>query len=459
MTSDTRRWQTRLDELARDHEVPGASLAILDDGALGTAVTGVLNIETGVEVTPDSLFQIASVTKPYTATVVMRQVEAGRMDLDAPVTAVLPEFKVADPHVTARVTARDLLTHTSGIAGDYFPDTGRGDDALERFVETLATLGQDVPMGATVSYSNTGYSILGRMVERLTGTNWEAAMRQELFEPLGLKHTVALPEDALRFRTAWGHIQRRGEPPSLQGTSYWARSLAPAGVLCASAADVVRFARLFMDGGATESGTRLLSRDLVDEMLRPQAAIPDRWTLGDHWALGWIVGDWDGQRVYGHLGGLPGVKSFLHVAPERGVAVALLTNGSAGDELGLTLIAELLEELCDIRVPPWPEPAPDAAVDRLDNVAGDYERHGVRLELTVSDGRLRAVERIVEPLRSSYGADLPEETEELVRPSTAGADVFVVREGDEGPWLPLVFFTHDGERYVHTGARAFRSVG
>src|SRR4051812_15620762 len=127
-----------LDQLIRSRRVPGASLAVLADGEVKTAAAGVLNVDTGVTVTPDTLFQIGSITKSYTATAFMRLVERGELGLDAPVRDIVRGFKLADPVVAKMVTPRHLLAHTSGIAGECFEDTGRGDDALERYVEACA---------------------------------------------------------------------------------------------------------------------------------------------------------------------------------------------------------------------------------------------------------------------------------------------------------------------------------
>src|SRR3954454_12246820 len=127
MTEDASYWQGRLAALAEEHGVVGASLAIQSGSQVLTAATGVLNLETRHPVTPDSLFQVGSITKVWTATLAMQLVDEGLLELDRPVVSYLPEFRVADPDVTRTVTARQLLTHTSGIDGDFFPDFGRGD--------------------------------------------------------------------------------------------------------------------------------------------------------------------------------------------------------------------------------------------------------------------------------------------------------------------------------------------
>lgn len=169
MTSaiDQAHWQSRLDELARKHGVPGAQLGILRLGADGgdelvTAATGVLHAGTGQPAGTDSVWQIGSISKVWTATVIMQLVDEGRFALDTPVAKILPGFALRDPEITAAVTVWHLLTHTSGIDGDLFTDTGRGDDALEKYVALLADTAQNHPIGATWSYCNAGYSLLGR---------------------------------------------------------------------------------------------------------------------------------------------------------------------------------------------------------------------------------------------------------------------------------------------------------
>lgn len=229
---DSTGWQQRLDDLARHYEVPGACLAVWADGHMTSLASGVLHKGTGVEATTDSLFQIGSVSKAYTATVLMRLVEQGLAAVDTPVVEILPGFRVADPQVSKRVTLWHLLCHTSGINGDFFHDTGRGDDCLTRYVQACAALPQSHPLGATVSYCSTGYIIAGRVIEQLTGTVWDAALAEHLIGPLGLTHTWTLPEDVLRFRAAMGHLTAAaGGPPQPAPRWYLMRSGGPAGLI------------------------------------------------------------------------------------------------------------------------------------------------------------------------------------------------------------------------------------
>jgi len=138
-------WRRRLAELARKHGVPGAALGILRGDEVVQVSAGVLNKATGTPVTDDSVFQIGSITKTWTATMAMQLVDEGRLDLDAPIADVLPDLRLSDPDVTKQVTLRHLLTHTSGIDGDVFTDTGRGDDCVATYVDRLDEVAQGHP--------------------------------------------------------------------------------------------------------------------------------------------------------------------------------------------------------------------------------------------------------------------------------------------------------------------------
>ncbi|MHB8341795.1 MAG: serine hydrolase domain-containing protein [Mycobacteriales bacterium] len=447
-------WLTgRLTELAQKYDAPGASVAVLAGGEVTEAATGVLNLDTGVAATPDSLFQIGSITKVWTATAIMRLVEQGKLTLDTPVASVLPEFAVADPTATRTVTIRQLLAHTSGIDGDHFHDTGRGDECLERYVASCAQLEQKYPPGATMSYCNAGYSILGRILEVLTGKVWDDAIRDLLITPLGLTHTVTLPEEALRFRAAMGHM---GEPGARHPAPAWGlmRSAGPAGLICATGRDLLRFAQLHLDGGVAAGGERLLSAETVAAMAQPQVKVPDRWTLGDAWGLGWILFDWDGVRLIGHDGATLGQNAFLRIVPEAGVAVTLLTNGGGTGDLFRTLVGEILQETAGVSMPAPLEPV-EKAVDAT-RYAGRYVSASVTLEITP---RGSAGLTVTITNTSELAALMDEPTQELEALPAAPEDVFVTRLPGSESWTPVVFFTlPEGGQFVHFGARATRRV-
>src|SRR3954449_11132170 len=197
MALDAAHWQDRLTALAEKRGVVGASFAISLGDETVAGATGVLNLRTQAAATTESLFQIGSISKVWTAVLAMQLVDEGLIDLDQPIVTYLPEFKVADAEVTGTVTTRHLLSHTSGIDGDLFLDTGRGDDCLEKYVAACADLGQNHPLGATMSYCNSGYTVLGRLIEVLREQSWDAVVKERLFAPLGLTTAGTLPEEAL----------------------------------------------------------------------------------------------------------------------------------------------------------------------------------------------------------------------------------------------------------------------
>ncbi len=454
---DAAHWQRRLVALAKKHHVPGAALGILRvgrDDELVQAAHGLLNVDTGVETTVDSVFQIGSISKVWTTTVVMQLVDEGLLDLDAPVSEVLPELELADQAVTEKVTMRHLLTHTSGIDGDVFTDTGRGDDAIEKYVAALADVAQNHPLGATWSYCNSGFTLAGRVIEKLTGTTWDAAMRERLFAPLGLTHTGTLPEEAMLHRTAVGHSG--DETPVVAPAWALPRSAGPAGLINATVRDVLMFARLHLTGGVTPDGTRLLSDESAAAMASPQAELPDKYTLGDSWGLGWIRMDWGGRRLYGHDGNTIGQSAFLRVLPDEGLAVTLLANGGKTRDFYDDLYREIFAELADVDMPePLAPPAEPVTADITPHL-GRYERASVLIEV-LDEGGPRMRITATGPLAELLPEEERNQEYDLV---PVEEDLYVVRENENTMWIPVTFYSlATGERYLHFGARATPKVG
>jgi len=375
-----------IDECREEDHVPGVALAVaVGDEAIECAA-GVLNINTGVEVTSDSLFQIGSITKTFTATLVMQLVDEGLVDLDKPVRDYVPEFSVSDLEATESVTVRQLLCHTGGFDGDVFDDFGRGDDAVTRYVEALKGREQNNPPGQRFSYCNSGFSVLGRLVERVRDLpSWEVALRAHLLNPLGLTHTVSLAEEAIMFRTAVGHLAGAGGDVAEQRVApVWQlpRSTAPAGATtCASVGDLIAWARFHLNGGLAPDGTRVLSAASAAAMREPQTVLPafDDAYPRQSWGLGWQRTKYKSGRIFGHSGGTIGQTAMLEIAPEAEVAYALLTNGGAPTRMIHAIRTRVFGALAGIEVPPRPTPAsrpiaivPDRFIGRYQNAGGYY---------------------------------------------------------------------------------------
>ena len=459
---DAAQWQPRLDLLAREHGVPGAAFGVLrldDDHDDGTGArlelaTGVLHLGTGVPVTPDALFQVGSITKVWTTTLVMRLVDEGLLDLDAPVVERLPEFAVADGDAAAGITLRHLLTHTSGFDGDTFTDTGRGDDCLRAFVAVLTDSRQLFAPGTAWSYNNAAFVVAGRLVETVIGGTWDAALRERVIEPLGLGRTVTLPEEVLLHGAALGHIDDADGRPVPAPVWALPRSCGPAGTVTSTVGDQLTFAAAHLRGGVLDGG-RLLSADSAAAMTSQQVARVD--TAGQEdassWGLGWALGTWGGARVVGHNGNTIGQSAFLRLLPEHGLATVLLTNGGRADQLHRALVGELLADLAGVEVPAPVAPDPSAP-EPGDDAIGTWAQASARLDVRREGDGL-----VLRHTDTTPFADLDPEAE-WERPLVPYAEgVLLVQAPRETAWRALTLeTTADGRDLLHLGWRAHTRV-
>ncbi|MGH3471911.1 MAG: serine hydrolase domain-containing protein [Nocardioidaceae bacterium] len=441
--------QDRLTELKDKHNIVGASLALGVGDDTAVAATGTLNRRTGAPATPDSLFQIGSITKVWTATLVMQLVDDGLLDLDAPLIAYLPDFRVLDERVSAAVTPRHLLTHTSGIGGDFFPDTGRGDDCLARYVAQMSDLASSHPLGATMSYCNAGFVVLGRLIQVLRGETWETAVRERLFAPLGLSAAGTLPEEALLWGAAVGHF-------GTEVTAQWQlpRSAGPTGLIHARAVDLIEFARMHLADGRTATG-RVLTAESAEAMRTAQVAIPEPWSSGAHVGLAWMLFDW-GRRVFGHDGVTLGQSAFLRIVPgDVPVAIALLTNGGDAVELYEDLFSELLAEHAGVTMPAALRPPAQPVDGDTARVVGTYEQHLMTYVVHERDGALGLTARPSGVLATSLGTDRIEATLIPIAPNA-----YLTQIPGRAGWLPVVFYQlDDGTPYLHVAGQAAPRTG
>jgi hypothetical protein len=308
-----------------------------------------------------------------------------------------------------------------------------------------------------MSYCNSGYALLGRLIEVLRGKTWDAVLREKLFAPLGLTSAGTLPEEALLYGAATGHITPPGADEAVV-TPQWGiyRSAGPAGLIHMTPTDLLAFARLHLDGGVAKDGTRLLSEESVNAMQQPEVDIPDRWTLADQWGLGWFLMDWDGHKVYGHDGATLGQGGFLRVLPEAGLSVSLLANGGHMRELFMDLFSEVFSELGGVQMPEWPTPSDEPGELDASAYVGRYAREGVEMTVEADAPNLKVTVRPTGALAETMGDREPT----VMTLRRFEGDAFVAREKADDPWTPAVFFSlDDGSRYLHFGARATPRVG
>lgn len=457
--SEVEAWiADRLPGLIEKYQVPGAAWAVLQGDQVVDGAAGVLSTATGVEATPDSVFQIGSITKLWTATLVMQLVDEGKVDLDATVRTYLPEFVIGDERAAAAITVRQLLNHTSGFEGDIFTDTGVGDDCIEKYLGVLGEVPQLFPVGEQFSYNNAGFCVLGRLVEVLREKTYDACLREHLFAPLGLTHAATGPYEAIMYRAAVGHVEL--EP----GTGYqpapvwsFARSNSPAGSqLAMRPRDLAAFARMHLEDGRAADGTQVLAPGTPARMHDREVDLPYLGIMGTSWGLGFERFDVPQGAIIGHDGSTIGQNAFLRMVREAGVAVVLLTNGGDVVSLYQEVVGHVLAELTDS---PLPElPVPPAEPERIDasRFVGTYSAEVV--DLTVSqddDGRIWVVQT-PKGLFEELGEQ--PERKELV---AFREDSLIPAVPEHGMHLPHAFVGDDGSGralYLHVG-RAIRRAG
>src|SRR5215472_6161162 len=235
-----------LSDLLAKYKVPGAAIGVYSGGQVVDFAAGVLSHATGVAATTDSVFQIGSITKTWTGTLVMQLVDEGLLDIDQPVVSYLPEFDLADSVAAKTMTVRQLLNHTAGFEGDIFTDTGTNDDCVEKYVATLVTDPQLFAPGEMFSYNNAGFCVLGRLVEVLRDKPFDQCLRDHLFAPLGLTHAATDAYTAILYRAAVGHLQQNPDEAHVPAPVWaLARSNSPAGsMLAMRPRDLLAFARM-----------------------------------------------------------------------------------------------------------------------------------------------------------------------------------------------------------------------
>lgn len=304
--------------------VPGVALGILQNGTATVRGLGVTNVEDPLPVTAHTVFPIASISKTFATTAMLRLVEQGKVNLRDPVRKYLPDFRVRDEAASRDVTIWHLLTHLGGWEGQVSgPD--RGTATLENFVGSIKDLMQVAPPGGAWSYNNAGFSIAGRVIEVVTGQPINTALRDLVFTPLGLEHAGTTAGDFIVNRFAAGHTTRDGVA-TLQRPFVPSSSITAGGVgLCIT--DLLTYARFHLGDGTSARGDRVLTKASLELMRTPQIR---KQSTDDDMGVGWHLRTVGPIHTASHGGTLAGHILLLEIVPERNFAIAILTNSNAG---------------------------------------------------------------------------------------------------------------------------------
>jgi CubicO group peptidase (beta-lactamase class C family) len=407
-------------------DVPGVSIAVWHNDSVMSAGLGITSVEHPLPVTADTLFQVGSISKTFTGTMLMQLAEAGKIDLDTPVKTYLPKFKMADSNVTANLTTRHLLTHTGGWRGDYFNDLGNNDNALELMVKSLRMLPQISPLGTLWSYNNAGFNIAGRLIEVLTNQTYEQAAQQMLFNPLKLSKSFFYPNDAiLTQRFAVGHQKW---PDGVRVATPWAigRAANAVGGVVSTVNDLMRYAQ-FHSG----NGNAIIERSSLLAMRTAQTSAGGRGDMG----ITWFIRQHGDVTSYGHGGATKGQKATFRFIPDKQFGIAILTNSDDGGIIGDNAVSNALDiYLGLVSAPVKTVPMNDASIAEY---VGEYEYSLSRFTVVASGVGILIHETpkggFPKP-ESPAGPPVP-----TVRASFIGNDKFVVhdepRKGEIGDFV------------------------
>lgn len=363
---------------ATTRDGPGIAVLIArGDTILYRGAGGAANIELGVPLRTDQVFDIASVTKMFTAALVFKLAEAGKLSLDDPLARYLPDFPNA-----GTITLRQLLTHTAGISDITAPNAVqpgfmRRDVDTATLVAEIAKRPAAFPPGTGQAYSNAGYILLGAVIEKVTGKPWHVAMQEQLFGPLGLAHTGYGIASALLPGRVAGYTSDTPDH-AVRNAPFISMTIpASAGGLASTVGDLRRWMRALAAG-------RVVGDASYRQMIT--SAAPAGITVSHPYGMGMYIWTVRGETMVGHTGQINGFASILAYLPSRDVTIVALGNDDNFDaqNFGRRLAAIVLGKPYPTVVA-VPIPATDLAA-----LAGSYQEGPVIRTLSVKDGRLYA---------------------------------------------------------------------
>ncbi len=430
----------------------GLSISVTDRRqTLFTAGVGYADLAARSPVLADTTFQIGSIGKSMTALALLQLAQAGRLDLNAPISTHLPWLAL--PSRYGPITLRHLLSHTAGLpSGADFTPAARYEGYALRDTEAAWE------PGSRFHYSNTAYKLLGWLLEDVTGQDYGSAIRERVLEPLGMHASEPVISHRTWHGMATGYVDLHDDRPRrLDDTlipAHWSEYAVGDGSQVSTASDMARYARLWLSDGRGDAGP-LISQALYRQMTTPVIEMPGRW--GDQheygYGFGLIIHRADGHDFIGHGGGTVGFRSIMITDQTDGLGVVILCNRSGGDLYPAARYA--LQVASAIRggdpVPEAPALSDPTRVESADRYAGQFvdEASGAALTVTARDGRLLL-----------HRQDRPDITLEHIGGNTFCVpddefDPFPLRfraPEDAGDAAPMAEMRHGPAVYVRDGA-------
>ena len=318
-----------LDSLAlvqkESYQLPGLAVGIIKDNKVIYAKGfGVRSLSGQQTLTTKSVFHMASVSKPFTATAIMQLVEKGNINLDQPLVTYLPYFTMQDNRYKD-LTIRQMLNHTSGIADveDYEWDNPQFDvDAAEKYNRQFHADSLDFTPSTSYNYSNAAYNILADVIAKVSGLTFEDYVKKYIFEPAGMTNSTFYQPDVPKNLATKPHILGQTFKVEESPTYPYNRIHAPSSTLQSNIDDMLKWAQLYLNKGQI-NGKRLFNESTYEQLIEPQVSIGGQ----DSICLSWFSRSLGAYKKYEHNGGDDGYKAHLAFLPEKSMAVVVMTNG------------------------------------------------------------------------------------------------------------------------------------
>jgi CubicO group peptidase (beta-lactamase class C family) len=329
VTRQLSKYDARLEPLIarvmREEKIPGFAIGIVeDDRVVYSRGFGEMKLgDPKQPVTPDTLFHMASITKPFVATALVQLVEQGKVNLDAPVTKYVPYFRLKDDRYK-NITVRHMVTHTSGMPDvkDYLWNKPEYDDgSLERYVRSLDDKMLLWPPGQKFRYSNMAFEVLGDLVAKVSGVSFDDYVETNVLKPVGMKSSTLLYKNADPAKLARGYTKRNGVVVPVAHYPY-NRAHTPSSNLHSNVEDMTRWIRVNVNRGELD-GRRILKASTYDVLWKPGVPVPERdWHVG----ISWFLAEVQGQQIVMHSGGDDGFTTHLALLPARKAGVVMMFN-------------------------------------------------------------------------------------------------------------------------------------
>lgn len=321
----TNELQPLIEDYVRQQQLPGFAIGVIQDGRLVYAHGFGLKdpAHNHDPVTPRSLFHMASITKTFVATSIMQLVEAGKVNLDAPVVQYLPYFRIADDRYQT-ITVRQMVTHTSGMPDveDYEWDKPQYDDgALESYVRSLSDQKLIFAPGTDFRYSNMAFEVLADLIAKVSGESFEDYVQHHILTPLKMKASTLFIKRTNPKLMTWGYQRDKSGQIFPSKVYPYNRIHSPSSDLHSNVEDMARWALANMNHGELD-GKRILKAQTYDTMWTPQHKLKDGRAVG----ISWFLSEYRGQVTVSHSGGDTGYATFLMLLPEKKAAVVLMCN-------------------------------------------------------------------------------------------------------------------------------------